>query len=92
MALNKIERKLLETARELIEKGRERYICLALLTACDITRKGEMARYSLSAYIHEQLGEFHTLEHWQNNRGMYRATTQIRRDRLAWIDWMLGKN
>ena len=90
MALTKDERRALEWARELIASGRQEHICFARDDADGVDHA---AAYRIKAYIRYQLGGGgRGLDDWQHGNGIDRETDeQVRADRLAWIDWMLGK-
>ncbi|MRT30845.1 hypothetical protein [Herbaspirillum sp. CAH-3] len=90
MALTKDERRALELARIHVANGTE-YICVALDdvsvdTGIDVSRLKEYCDVSLG------LGKSGSLWTWQNRNGFAdRGYDGRRADRLAWIDWMLGK-
>jgi len=91
MALTKDERRALELAREIIAMGKNQFVCNALLEVsyADVTLTN--ATCALEDYIGRALQGF-TLEEWQEESGFgVRDADQKRADRLAWIDWMLGK-
>lgn len=91
--LTKGERKALMVARALIESGERNYICFALgaAWAMGVCSRKELCR--LKRYIQDQLGagESGSLWGWQKERGMFPTDDQIRKDRIAWIDWMLDQ-
>lgn len=87
MALTKDERRALELARRRIAEGKSRRVCYALASAS--SDYDEVER--LCDYINEALCSA-GLEYWQEENGFgTRSEEQLRADRLAWIDWMLGK-
>jgi len=92
MALTKDERRALEYARKGIkEQGRE-YICVLIEEACDrgICSEEESTRLRTHIakllYPKASLSGWHLFKNWNG-----RDRDQRRADRLAWIDWMLGK-
>jgi len=92
MALTKDERRALEYARERIAKGGDYYICNRLDQAAEnaICSCAESER--IQAHIQKLLEYRSTLYSWQILVGFPdRGADQRRADRLAWIDWMLGK-
>ena len=92
MALNKNERKALELAWWQIQTAQSSRICYALSA---IGRKDQKLLYAtirLRLYITDALEPFTLFEDWQVANGFgHRSDEQIRRDRLAWIDWMLDQ-
>lgn len=100
MALNKNERRALELAREEIGPGCD-FICTALyrvgrhnpelVNACG--RIKEYIMCALWADLPDRVGNnIVTLETWQKRVGVMENSSVVRTaDRLAWIDWMLGK-
>jgi hypothetical protein len=90
-------RAALIAARAMIASGEENYICLALTDIGCARPDLDNACEALREYIRIALGEYSTLYSWQVNTGVlpghapHNATRvrQLRRDRLAWIDWML---
>jgi hypothetical protein len=97
LALSQIERKLLERVRELIECGKESYICYALTEAninlCDGTNDAEVdeADMRLSTFIMDQIEPYGVLGMWQQKHECFQSKEQTRIDRLAWIDWLLNE-
>ncbi len=96
--LNKMQRKLLIEARKLIAEGREGYVCIAIKTvARGLPASYERHSDSLCSYIHRALNEggshypISTLDDWQWRRNIRHTYSGKRRDRLKWIDWMLGE-
>lgn len=94
--MTKNQRRLLLLAREQIANRNERYICLALTCATFRTGRSSTERDQkdmayLKHYISAMLDNYATLQDWQYFViGANRSFDQQRRDRLAWIDWMLG--
>lgn len=87
MALTKNERRALELAREKIANGNYRRICFAIASVTEDFKAFDR----LTTYIHGALGAQY-LDRWQELKGFgERDENQRRADRLAWIDWMLGK-
>jgi hypothetical protein len=101
MALTPEKREALELARERIAYWRNDYICNALLDTARLNPRLHSAAMELRSYITEKLGGMRvvgqhriapTLEEWQVSNGLgERGREQLRRDRLAWIDWMLDE-
>ncbi|WP_261520097.1 hypothetical protein [Burkholderia multivorans] len=93
MALTPEKREALKLARERIAAGQSRYICFALESATIKRPDLEEAAAELKDYIHGKLGNrCVSLEGWQQRNGFgERSMAQTRRDRLAWIDWMLDE-
>jgi hypothetical protein len=102
MALNKIERELLQEAARRIATQRERYICLALLdVSLDRQVKLIAARRSIEVvktrrayrrlrdYIMAMLQGHGSLGGWSVRRGLPTEEGALRASRLAWISWML---
>jgi hypothetical protein len=91
------ERQLLIRARRILLKQETRIgICTALYMATypplfEKDALAQMAYTRLRLYIGDALAPFATLESWQKHHGFYCGATTCRRDRLAWIDWMLGE-
>lgn len=100
--LTQIERELLIVARERIRIGWNRYICMAIQDAARWNnnvspfshqlnflpyREKHRAARRLINYISGQLGTSTTLEGWKRKHG--KRCNNVKRDRLAWIDWML---
>lgn len=98
MALNAIEKQLLRKAREFVCCGRRRGICWALNDASNYFSSDD-ERYNdacerLGLYIMDQLHPSLYLNSWLANNGFVHIASDInamRRARIAWIDWMLGK-
>lgn len=94
--MTKNQRRLLLLAREQIANRNERYICLALTFASYGTNRRSTERdlkdiAYLKHYVSVMLGNYATLHDWQFFvLGANGSFDQQRRDRLAWIDWMLG--
>lgn len=92
MALTPEKREALNLARERIAAGQSRFICLALDDVCTLFPYLGPACKQLRAYIRDQLRPWGTLGEWQVTNGCGdRSYPQQRRDRLAWIDWMLDE-
>ncbi|MDR9839417.1 hypothetical protein [Herbaspirillum huttiense] len=90
MALTKDERRALELAREKIASEQAAVVCYALKLASEEYPDLRQAVERLQDYIGVALeGGGSTLTRWQLENGFYRGN--VRADRLAWIDWMLGK-
>ena len=98
---NKI--KALKLARRLIASGEISHLCTALDRIADADGRLVTAAYELKRYISKMLGgagsSSSTLGEWQRQHGVRpldwipsesRASKlQYKRDRLAWIDWMI---
>ncbi|WP_261526138.1 hypothetical protein [Burkholderia multivorans] len=93
MALTPEKREALKLARKRIVSGQSRYICFALESVTIKRPDLEEAAAELKGYIHDKLGNRYVgLEKWQRRNGFgARSIDQVRRDRLAWIDWMLDE-
>lgn len=90
--MTKVQRRLLIKARRLIERNEERYICFALLHACEGDSEVDASVY-LRAYIEDHLDYHLTLDSWIrcNRPWLYEGGSNKHKwCRLAWIDWMLG--
>lgn len=83
--LTKNERKYLCEAKERLKLGMNSYLCFALMF---VSTKGTRR---LRGYIADQLGGHANLEDWQCKNGYNRTYLQTQKDRLDWIDWMLGE-
>ncbi|WP_287027717.1 hypothetical protein [Herbaspirillum sp.] len=98
MALTKDERRALQLVRDGIANNREAYICHALeYGIAPAHPELKPACFRLLGYITAAFGiepgnEGFELRDWQKQNGLGgRDWDQQRADRLAWIDWMLGK-
>jgi len=93
MALTKDERRALELARESIATGESKFVCNALKKVAKNNLVLRCAEKALLAYIDQALGDCFTLLIWQDRNGLLKGANdeELRPDRLAWIDWMLGK-
>lgn len=96
--LTKKERQLLIAARALIKSGDFGRICWALQFGAthEVDDPSDPEWYIACArlrfYITQRLGiGVPSLEYWQQERGIYHTPEQCRKDRLDWIDWMLGE-
>ncbi|WP_186181681.1 hypothetical protein [Burkholderia gladioli] len=94
MALTPEKRKALTLARYRIAASLDDYVCFAL---DEIGRKFpslEIACNDLRIYILQSLRQDNpgcfTLQQWQQRHGICHLSVELRDDRLAWIDWMLG--
>ena len=91
----------LKLARRLIASGDISHLCTALDRIAHADDRLVTAVYELKRYINKMLdgGSSSTLGEWQRQHGIRpmkwipsesRASKlQYRRDRLAWIDWMI---
>lgn len=101
MALNAIERELLEQARAEIRADREEYICHALEVSAerkldrvddDLERRSiKKAEARLSRYVLEQIRPCIFFHNWQRERSLFVSREQSQIDRVNWISWMLGE-
>src|ERR1700756_2172544 len=96
MALNQVERKILERARELIRDRGYKYVCYAINDIqLQEVPKAEVisAKYRLKKYIERKLGEHPTLGSWaaQKHSGRWMNEDLQREARIAWITWMLDE-
>ncbi|PRH37738.1 hypothetical protein [Burkholderia gladioli] len=96
MALTPEKREVLKLARERIENRQNLFICHALTDAAFFHPHLKQAAREMHSFVNEQVrverSKFaQTLDRWQRRNGFGpRSIPQLRRDRLAWIDWMLG--
>lgn len=92
MALTKDERRALELAREKIARATSGAVCIALWAVEKDVPDLARAVNRLETYIQNSLAPNCMLTTWHGDNGFYgRSAEQRRADRLAWIDWMLGK-
>ncbi len=85
------KRKALIEARKLIKSGHHSYICHALDCVASKDHKMHPACLGLKRHIMKALYPRTSLEGWQETNNVRpRIPEQRRRDRLAWIDYMLG--
>ncbi|MBU9360857.1 hypothetical protein KTE52_31610 [Burkholderia multivorans] len=93
MALTPEKREVLKLARvKVSEAPRFGHICPILKAVGEEHPDLWRAAMEIKAYIVAALDGAYTLEAWQRrNRVGYRDMDQCRRDRLAWIDWMLDE-
>ncbi|MCL4664453.1 hypothetical protein L0Z16_03465 [Burkholderia multivorans] len=93
MTLTPEKREALTIARRRIATEADTYICYALSYVATNCPGLDRAAIELKCYIADQLGApFTGLETWQRRNGFGgRSLAQQRRDRLAWIDWMLDE-
>jgi hypothetical protein len=92
MALTPEKREALKLARERIASCNATVICEALMTVAGDRPELRAACKELRSYIVRQLTPCLYLGAWQRRNGFYgRSLAQERRDRLAWIDWMLDE-
>lgn len=88
--MDKRKIKALMKARLLIEREDEDYICYALAMVASTNPKLADAKDALTDYILDQLSPFSFLGPWQQKTfGIPGTYIQQRKDRLAWIDWMI---
>lgn len=85
---------ILKSVRKSIEVGNSRGLCYALiLDGCEGRRTPayRAACRQLQQYIETALEGSAWLDSWQTRNGFgHRSNSQIRKDRLAWIDWMIA--
>lgn len=102
MALTSKEQLLLLGARTRLLDKRVDYVCHGIEQACQANGWDPSckARTRLKKYIYGQLKtkthghveQHYTLEDWQESSGLgLRAPDVVRKDRIAWVDWMLGE-
>jgi hypothetical protein len=91
--LTKNKRKVLKRVRKMIATGEQEFICHALSYVAHEDIRLEEACRKLRAYITEVLAGNYTLYCWQKANGIADSDDdrQLRKDRLAWIDWMLDE-
>lgn len=99
MALNKIERRLLEEVRESLIARKYFYICYAIAGVKRIPGVKqddlESAKNRLIGYILEKLSPHVSLTGWLHDMagGYCELSFDFQREaRLAWVAWMLGEN
>lgn len=92
--------KLLKKAHSLIKRYKEKYICFAIEQSgsdgywCDSPEYLQIN--SLQDYIETQLKKTvkdvwcPSLEDYQKAKGIYKNSTEIRKDRLTYIRWMIA--
>lgn len=88
--LTQDERRALQLARQIIWRGGQEFICVALTEVMVKHPYLITASYRLREYINDALQGEGSLGWWQRRRGIKRDRTQLQLDRMAWIDWMLG--
>ncbi|MBU9360849.1 hypothetical protein KTE52_31520 [Burkholderia multivorans] len=94
MALTPEKREVLKLARvKVSEAPRFGHICPILNAVREEHPDLSRAVMEIKAYIVAALDGANTLETWQLRNGFlgYSDIDQCRRDRLAWIDWMLDE-
>lgn len=97
MALNSIERKILENVRRSIKAGNETYICNGIgkyRVRVDNLQELRDAKNRLYRYIERRLDGSGTLGQWVARKHKKFAIMNMelqRKARVAWITWMLGE-
>jgi hypothetical protein len=98
MALNDIERKILESVRRSIQAKNQTYICYAIDRArvrWNNRQDVYDAKNRLKNYIHRKLEGNGTLGYWlalKHRHDMLFMDKGLQREaRIAWITWMLGE-
>lgn len=97
MTLNVLERKILESAREMVRNGRESHICYAIDKATVPTYDSHRrisAKIRLRNYISKMLEGRGTLGFYlmkKYRQEKFPADSLLREARVAWITWMLGE-
>lgn len=101
MALTPLKREILIEARQRILEVKETYLCYAIsyvsghhptspATSAEKKKAGEELEKFVAGAVDTHDGT--TLQCWQISNGFgLRSPKQQRRDRLDWIDWMLGE-
>lgn len=101
MAITKIEREVLEEAREQLRLKFRDSICGALIRYRELLWRFPVqsrmdhrnAAEKLRRYFQDSLGEHSYLEYWQEANGFPdRSEKQLRQDRIDWINWVLKEN
>jgi len=86
------KRKVLTMARIALEDSRVDFLCHAIEHVANQNENLANECRVLKAYVVDALDEHYTLACWQITNGFgERDDKQTRKDRLAWIDWMLGE-
>lgn len=92
MELTNDAREALKFARHLIANGHANSICFALTSVKNDLPHLTGACDRVKAYIQQQLSPHGTLGIWQQANGFApRTWEELRRNRIAWIDWMLDE-
>ncbi len=82
---------VLRMARDLIADGERSYLCHALGAVAGRNVRLKETAWRLIEHVMRELEGHGTLENWQKaHRGMPTDYRRSRRDRLAWIDWMIA--
>jgi hypothetical protein len=90
MALSEVEKRILLDARELIETGRQTYICRAIQHSRWRGTVASAAKSRLRKYIMQNLDGRPTLDLWLYARtAKWPGSHEVRATRIAWINWML---
>jgi hypothetical protein len=90
--LTKNEEWVLKKARAHVAAGRRAFICTALDEVARQYPAKKNACERMQYFIQLKLQGEMTLGTWQMNNGRgERSRTQLKQDRVRWIDWMLGK-
>lgn len=91
MALTSEKREALKLARALIVSRKSNFICFALLDVARDYPDIKSECHQIIDYIGESLGHSCSLGAWQDINGFGNKNPfELRLDRIAWIDWMLG--
>lgn len=102
MALSKLERRMLEMAREKLRDEKATRVCSALIFACSELVEVHRERYAYQArerlrqFVMGSLGGWVTLEQWIDARNpafreLIGKPNAMREVRIEWITWMLGE-
>lgn len=88
---NEVKVKVLEMARERINKGAVRYICIALMVG-SYTKEEQQATYELRTEIMNLLEGYGSLDFWLLARGFSvtsKDKEKLKQTRLNWIDHLI---
>lgn len=82
---------VLRAARKRIANDLNSMVCLALHEACDSNaRLSSLATKELLTYVQNAISPHTTLGSWQRaNAVKAQGLRDLKKDRLAWIDWMI---
>jgi len=90
--LTEKKRKVLKRVRQLIASKEQEFICHAIHYVADNSDGLDDACRELKMFVTHALGNNYTLFCWQKSNGFAEHDDQqLRKDRLAWIDWMLDE-
>lgn len=84
---------LLKSARKMLKRGDEEYICHGIVK-CDGTwhlRESDQSKacQHLTKYIVKALAPQGEFEDWQRANGLFKSHKQCHKDRIKWVGWMI---